>query len=41
MAVLKEKAQFQLTEELGGIELFDATYYKQNFSRHSHEGGSQ
>jgi len=38
MAVLKERATFQLTKELGGIELLDATYYKQNFSRHSHEG---
>jgi AraC-like DNA-binding protein len=38
MTVLKERADFQFTEELGGIELLDATYYKQNFSRHSHEG---
>ncbi|MDO7084200.1 AraC family transcriptional regulator [Pseudocolwellia sp. AS88] len=38
MAALKERAEFQLTEELGGIELLDATYYKQNFSRHSHAG---
>lgn len=38
MVVLKERAEFQFTKELGGIELLDATYYKQNFSRHSHEG---
>ncbi|WP_426369397.1 AraC family ligand binding domain-containing protein [Pseudocolwellia sp. HL-MZ7] len=38
MTALKERAKFQLTEELGGIELLDATYYKQNFSRHSHAG---
>ena len=38
MKALKERAEFQLTKELGGIELLDATYYKQNFSRHSHEG---
>jgi len=38
MAELKERAEFQLTEELGGIELLDATYYRQNFSRHCHEG---
>lgn len=38
MTVLKERAEFQFTKELGGIELLDATYYKQNFSRHSHEG---
>jgi AraC-like DNA-binding protein len=38
MAGLKERAEFQLTKELGGIELLDATYHKQNFSRHSHAG---
>jgi len=38
MAALKERAEFQLTKELGGIELLDATYHKQNFSRHSHAG---
>lgn len=38
MVALKERAEFQFTKELGGIELLDATYYKQNFSRHSHEG---
>jgi len=38
MAALKERAEFQFTKELGGIELLDATYHKQNFSRHSHEG---
>jgi len=38
MAALKERVEFQLTKELGGIELLDATYHKQNFSRHSHAG---
>ena len=36
--MIKEKAQYTVVEELGGIELLDATYHKQNFSRHSHEG---
>ncbi|MBW8182337.1 AraC family transcriptional regulator [Shewanella nanhaiensis] len=35
---VKEKAKFTLVQELGGIELLDASYQKQNFSRHSHEG---
>jgi AraC-like DNA-binding protein len=34
----KEVAVFTLANELGGIELLDASYQKQNFSRHSHEG---
>ncbi|WP_073583759.1 AraC family ligand binding domain-containing protein [Vibrio quintilis] len=34
----KEKAVFHIAEELGGIELLDAQYDKQTFSRHSHEG---
>lgn len=34
----KESARFQRADELGGIELLDAEYHKQNFSRHSHEG---
>lgn len=34
----KESAKFQVAEELGGIELLDAQYETQNFSRHSHEG---
>jgi AraC-like DNA-binding protein len=38
MKALKVRAEFLLTNELGGIELLDATYYKQNFSRHSHAG---
>ena len=33
-----EKAEFTLAQELGGIELLDASYHKQNFSRHCHEG---
>ena len=36
--VEKERAVFNTAEELGGIELLDARYKKQNFSRHSHEG---
>ncbi|MEF1289996.1 AraC family transcriptional regulator [Vibrio sp. M260118] len=34
----KESASFQLANELGGLELLDAKYTHQNFSRHSHEG---
>lgn len=34
----KESARFQIADELGGIEVLDAQYNKQNFSRHSHEG---
>jgi len=34
----KEKAVYQYANDLGGIELLDANYHKQNFSRHSHEG---
>ncbi|MDN3680643.1 AraC family transcriptional regulator [Vibrio tapetis subsp. quintayensis] len=33
-----EVADFQIAKELGGLELLDASYNKQNFSRHSHEG---
>ncbi|EGU33744.1 L-rhamnose operon transcriptional activator RhaR [Vibrio ichthyoenteri ATCC 700023] len=33
----KESAKFQLAQELGGLELIDAKYKHQNFSRHSHE----
>ncbi|TOP11747.1 AraC family transcriptional regulator [Vibrio parahaemolyticus] len=31
-------ATFKIAQELGGLELLDAKYEKQNFSRHSHEG---
>ncbi|EGU0167170.1 AraC family transcriptional regulator [Vibrio parahaemolyticus] len=34
----KEIATFKIAQELGGLELLDAKYEKQNFSRHSHEG---
>lgn len=34
----QESAKFQVADELGGIELLDAQYETQNFSRHSHEG---
>ncbi|KOO13874.1 AraC family transcriptional regulator [Vibrio xuii] len=34
----KESASFQLANELGGLELLNAKYTNQNFSRHSHEG---
>ncbi|MBW3695574.1 AraC family transcriptional regulator [Vibrio sp. T187] len=34
----KEEAVFSFAEELGGIEVLEAKYEKQNFSRHSHEG---
>ncbi|MBQ4861618.1 AraC family transcriptional regulator [Pseudoalteromonas sp. MMG013] len=33
-----EIADFAYASELGGIELLNAQYQKQNFSRHSHEG---
>ncbi|MGY5452787.1 AraC family transcriptional regulator [Agarivorans sp. MS3-6] len=33
-----EQARYQLAEELGGIEILNARYEKQHFSRHSHEG---
>ncbi|WP_432468149.1 AraC family transcriptional regulator [Agarivorans sp. Z349TD_8] len=34
----KEQAHYQFADELGGIEILQAHYEKQNFSRHSHEG---
>ncbi|MDW6005064.1 AraC family transcriptional regulator [Vibrio mangrovi] len=34
----KEHARFHIAKELGGIELLDAQYERQTFSRHSHEG---
>lgn len=34
----KERATFRVAKEFGGIELLDADYHHQNFSRHSHEG---
>ncbi|WP_261856970.1 AraC family transcriptional regulator [Photobacterium sanguinicancri] len=34
----KERADYKITDELGGLEILDAEYEKQNFSRHSHEG---
>lgn len=33
-----EQAKFHVAQELGGLEILDAKYDKQNFSRHSHEG---
>ncbi|HIF9210863.1 TPA: AraC family transcriptional regulator [Photobacterium damselae] len=33
-----ESANYLHHQELGGIEMLDASYYKQCFSRHSHEG---
>lgn len=33
----KERADYKITDELGGLEILDAEYEKQNFSRHSHE----
>ncbi|WED23561.1 AraC family transcriptional regulator [Vibrio sp. JC009] len=37
-AKIKEKADYKITDELGGLEILSAKYDKQNFSRHSHEG---
>ncbi|PKF77904.1 AraC family transcriptional regulator [Vibrio sp. vnigr-6D03] len=34
----KEIANYNIAQELGGLELLDACFEKQNFSRHSHEG---
>ncbi|MGR5066043.1 AraC family transcriptional regulator [Photobacterium sp. DNB22_13_2] len=34
----KEDASFSIADELGGLELLQAKYKRQNFSRHSHEG---
>ena len=34
----REIAQYKIADELGGLELLNAKYEKQNFSRHSHEG---
>ena len=34
----KERADYKITGELGGLEILDAKYENQNFSRHSHEG---
>jgi AraC-like DNA-binding protein len=33
-----EYANYRIADELGGLEVLDATYEHQNFSRHSHEG---
>ncbi len=33
-----EYADYRIADELGGLELLEATYHHQNFSRHSHEG---
>jgi len=38
MVIKKERADYHYASELGGIELLDANFHKQNFSRHSHEG---
>lgn len=34
----KEQADYKIAKELGGLELLNAKYENQNFSRHSHEG---
>lgn len=34
----KEEARYRQHNELGGIEMLEASYFKQHFSRHSHEG---
>ncbi|WP_087026444.1 AraC family transcriptional regulator [Thaumasiovibrio subtropicus] len=34
----KERAVINYAEELGGVEVLQATYHTQTFSRHSHEG---
>lgn len=34
----EERAIYSVAEEFGGIDVLDASYHHQNFSRHSHEG---
>ncbi|WP_434363008.1 AraC family transcriptional regulator [Parasalinivibrio latis] len=34
----KESATYKVAEELGGLEVLDASFERQTFSRHSHEG---
>ncbi|MGF1757680.1 AraC family transcriptional regulator [Photobacterium sagamiensis] len=34
----KEQAKYSYADELGGLEVLEAKYHHQNFSRHSHEG---
>ncbi|WP_415896168.1 AraC family ligand binding domain-containing protein [Neptuniibacter sp. PT34_22] len=34
----KEIANYHIEDELGGLEMLEASYERQNFSRHSHEG---
>ncbi len=34
----KERADYRFVDILGGIETLDASYRRQNFSRHIHEG---
>lgn len=37
-APMREQATYSVAEEFGGIEVLDANFYHQNFSRHCHEG---
>lgn len=34
----REQAHFMHVDDLGGLEVLQATYRRQTFSRHSHEG---
>lgn len=34
----KERADYRIVDQLGGLEVLDAEFENQNFSRHSHEG---
>lgn len=34
----KERADYKIVDELGGLEVLDAKFENQHFSRHSHEG---
>ncbi len=38
MSNAEEKAEYKVAKELGGLEVLSASYHKQNFSRHTHEG---
>lgn len=38
MKTLTDKAEYRTLRELGGLECLKATYFRQHFSRHTHEG---
>jgi len=38
MNIIKNTAQLQYHQELGGLEMVNAKYHRKNFSKHAHEG---